>query len=60
MEVALAMGRHAVSMPDGRCVGGGGLLRQPEELTFGMNLFRFGSVVMLFLTFVVASPADES
>ena len=54
------MGRHAVSMPDGRRVGGEGLLRQPEELTFGMNLFRFGSVVMLFLTFVVASPADES
>ena len=48
-----------VSMLDGRRVGAEGLLRKPEELTFGMNLFRFGSVVTLFLALVVASPADE-
>lgn len=46
-------------MLDGRRVGAEGLLRKPEELTFGMNLFRFGSVVTLFLALVVASPADE-
>ena len=46
-------------MLDRRRVGAEGLLRKPEELTFGMNLFRLGSVVTLFLALVVASPADE-
>ncbi|MEO1825524.1 MAG: hypothetical protein ABGZ31_07420, partial [Roseibacillus sp.] len=53
------MGRYAVSMLDGRRFGAEGLLRKPEELAFGMNLFRLGSVVTLFLALVVASPADE-